>query len=511
MLDQLSQAAKQIPTNFIIEDSFITELEASIYRDVFYEYVKAAWHVVEQDTFVDSWHIKLICKALQALYEDKITSNFLIVNVPPRHMKSLLVDVFFPSWIWTKEPHRKFLATSYAEGLIAEHTGKCKKLVNSSWYQERFDVAMAESPDTNLRFANIYGGYVYGFGFGGQITGQGGDYILIDDPMKTTEADSQPVRDKTNEDFDNAVSNRLNDPEKGKRVLIMQRLHERDLVGHIQSKGLRFENIVLPFEYEGERFQSTIGLKDERTEVGEILWKSRWITPAKLQDYKLAYSGDRARAGQLQQRPSPEGGFIFKSEWFPRLADNDDVVETYVSWDTAESVNPDAAFSCGIVTELRSDYSLFIREVVRKRLLFPQLQQEMEELAEKYRATLKAIVIEKKSSGVQAIQTLKQSSPQWLAERIVAFDPKTFGDKIARASVAATWAERQCIYLPHPSSKFSWLKVYEDELFTFPSSAFKDQTDATNQIILYMRSYLEQGWRARSGNMIEIPTLEGVL
>ena len=230
MLEQLSQATIQIPNNLLLE------LEASICRDSLYEFVKASWHLVEQDEFVDGWHIQLICDALEALYYDRIDSNNLVINVPPRHMKSLLVDVFFPSWVWTREPHKKFLCLSYAESTISDIMAKTKKLINSQWYQERFYVQMASSPDTNTKFANVYGGYIYSFGFGGAVTGMGGDFILIDDPLKATDADSDKERGKVNEDYDNAIANRLNNPMTGKRIIIMQRLHERDLIGHLVSK-----------------------------------------------------------------------------------------------------------------------------------------------------------------------------------------------------------------------------------------------------------------------------------
>lgn len=484
----------------------LAEVEAEICRRSFYEFVLRAWHVVETDVFVDGWHIRAICDYLEACYEGRIRN--LIVNVPPRHMKSLLLNVFFPAWVWARNPTKKFLYTSYAEDLVARDSEKCKKLIQSQWYQERFDVVLEQSPQTTTKFMNTAGGYRYSFGFGGAITGQGADFILIDDPLKSTDADSEAVRKKVNEDYDNAVSNRLNNPKTGVRIIIMQRLHELDLVGHILSKkDLNFETLVLPAEYEGVRFESSIGFVDPRTATGELLWKERF-GEKEIAELKATLT-ERGVAGQLQQRPAPAGGFVFKPIWFANVKNNTDVVATFISWDTAESLSADAAYSCGVVGELRADYSLFIREVVRKRLLFPQLQKEIELLGLKYAGTLSNVIIEYKSSGVQAVQTLKQSSPQWLADKIAPFQPK--GDKEARAFQAATWAERGCISLPYPSSDFLWLKDFEDEIFKFPSSAYRDQVDAFSQLVLYLRNYLAQGWQARSGNQRTMPSLEGVL
>jgi predicted phage terminase large subunit-like protein len=423
-------------------------------------------------------------------------------------MKSLLVNVFFFGWVWAKSPAKKFLYTSYGEDLASRDSLKCKKLIQSEWYQERFDVQLLASPDTTTKFENTKGGYRYSFGFGGAITGQGGDYICIDDPLKATDGDSEAVRKKVNKDYDDAIANRLNDPKTGHRVIIMQRLHELDLVGHVlEEKKLPFEHLVLPAEYEGVRFESSIGFKDPRTETGELLWEERFGR-AEIDSMKITLS-ERGVSGQLQQRPTPSGGFIFKKVWFPRLQDNSDIVGTFISWDTAESINPDAAFSCGVVGELRSDYSLFIREVVRKRLLFPQLQTEIQDLATKYQASLSAVIIEYKSSGIQAVQTLKQSSPEWLMDKIMPFTPK--GDKDARQFQAALWCDKGCIHLPHPSPDFPWLFDFEDELFKQPSAAFRDQADAFSQLVIYLRNFLSDGWRARSGNVLAQTNFDGVI
>ena len=494
---------KKLPTKL---PATLTQIEAEICKRSFYEFVQRAWHVIETDVFVDGWHIEAVCQYLEACYEGRVRN--LIINVPPRHMKSLLLNVFFPAWVWSKSPSKKFIFTSYSEDLVIRDSEKCKKLITSEWYQERFKVELESKPDTTTKFQNTKGGYRYSFGFGGSITGQGGDFVLIDDPLKATEADSEAVRKKVNDDFDNAVSNRLNDPKTGVRILIMQRLHEMDLVGHILSKkDLNYEMLVLPAEYEGARFESSIGFVDPRTFTGELLWKERF-GEAEIAELKATLS-ERGVAGQLQQRPAPAGGFVFQKKWFARLHNNEDVAGIYISWDTAESLNVNAAYSCGVVGELRSDYTLFTREVVRKRLLFPQLQEEVENLAKKYQHKLKGVIIENKSSGVQVIQSLRQSSPQWLAEKLFAFNPK--GDKTARAFQASQWCENGSAFLPHPSNEFEWLLDFEDEIFKFPSSSFRDQSDAFSQLILYLKNYLSQGWRARTSNQIKRPVINGVL
>lgn len=486
MLDQSLQTAIQIPRDFI------TELEASIYRESLYQFVAAAFPVIEPDIpFVGNWHIAAICDYLQACYDGKIRN--LIINIPPGHMKSLLVNVFFPAWVWTRDASKQFIFTSYGEDLVGRDSEKCKKLIHSQWYQDRFHVALAKAPDTATKFATTRGGHRLSFGFGGAVTGHHGDFVCIDDPLKAAEAESKTVRDKVNSDFDNAVSNRLRDPQTGVRIIIMQRLHEDDLVGHIQEKGLDYEMLVLPAEYEGVRFRSSIGFTDPRTEPGELLWPGRFGR-REIDELKSTLS-TRGQAGQLQQRPAPLVGSIFKRDWFG-VRGGGGVVGRWISWDTAASMEDTAAYSCGIVGELMPDYRLFIREVYRERLEFPQLQYRVEELADRYknRRDLKGIIIEYKSSGVQVVQSLRQTSDA--ADYIVPFTPK--GDKIARAYEAAKWAEKGMIVLPAPSADYPWLAEFEEELFNFPNSKYKDQVDALSQLVDYLSHYLQQGLEARS-------------
>lgn len=485
MLNQLYQATIPIPSEFVIE------LEASIYRDSLHEFVKAAFHVVEPETpFVDSWHIKAICDYLTACYEGRIRN--LIINIPPGHMKSLLVNVFFPAWVWTRDASKQFIFTSYGEDLVARDSTKCKSLIQSQWYQDRFRVGLAKSPDTATKFGTLKAGHRLSFGFGGAVTGHHGDFVCIDDPLKAAEAESQTVRTKVNDDFDNAVSNRLRDPQTGCRIIIMQRLHEDDLVGHIQDKGLDYEMLVLPAEYEGERFKSSIGFVDPRTEAGALLWSDRFGR-REINEMKATLSS-RGIAGQLQQRPAPMTGSIFKRGWFEQRGRGGGTAR-YISWDTAASMADTAAYSCGIVGELMPDYRLFIREVYRDRLEFPQLEYKVEELASKYkdRRDLHDIIIEYKSSGVQVVQSLKQTSD--VGDYIVMYTPK--GDKIARAYEAAKWCEKGMVILPPPSEDFPWMLDFEEELFKFPNSKYKDQVDAFSQLIDYLSHYLQQGLEAR--------------
>jgi predicted phage terminase large subunit-like protein len=366
-----------------------------------------------------------------------------------------------------------------------------RELIGSAWYQERFNVTVDPRNDTKAQFDLLQGGHRYSFGTGGSIAGQGGDYLAIDDPLEISKANSKTARDAVNYTYDNAISMRGNDPKTVKKIIIMQRLHEDDLVGHILGKNEVWEQLILPAEYEGERFQSSLGFVDPRTQPGELLWSERF-GPTEITRMKDTLS-EAGVAGQLQQRPAPLLGNIFKRDWFSQRYENVEVVARYISWDTAASIEDTAAYSSGIVGELTSDYRLFIREVYRERMEFPQLQYRVEALADKYDG-INGIIIEYKSSGIQVVQSLRQTSS--VSDLIVPFNPK--GDKISRAYESAKWAEKGMVILPSPDPSKPWLLDFEEELFNYPNSRYADQVDALAQLTDFLSHYLAEGLEARS-------------
>ena len=475
-----------------INPSLLRKKEAS---DSLYKFVKQAWHVVEPSTkYVDGWHIEAICNYLEACVKGEIRN--LIVNIPPRHMKSLLVNVFFPAWVWANNPHKKFIFTSYGEDLAIRDSVQCRKLITSSWYQSNWQVELRKDQNQKGSFENTNGGYRKSFGFGGGIVGEGGDFICIDDPLKPEDAQSDAIRGTVNSTFNNTISTRLNDPKTGVKILIMQRLHEDDLSGHLLAGKEKWEHLCLPAEYEGIRFNSSINFIDPRKVMGELLWKDRFGIE-EIQSMKNTLS-ELGIAGQLQQRPSTIAGNIFKKEWFKNRVENTDIVARWISADTAQSVKANADPNSIIVGELRSDYRLFIREVSNKRLEFTDLQEEVERLAEKYKYKLEGIIIESKSSGISLQQSIMRTSPEWMRSLIVPYNPT--GDKIQRFYQSAVWCEKDCVLLPPPLESYEWLYGFEKELFSVPNTKHDDQADSFSQLITYLELYLDEGLRYRRSN-----------
>ena len=208
-----------------------------------------------------------------------------------------------------------------------------------------------------------------------------------------------------------------------------------------------------------------------------------------------------------QGNPTPPGGTVFLREWWRQKNRYDAgkkywmarCTERWISWDTGLKDEEDNAYSACVVGEIQPEYHLVIREVWRGRLKFPDLPEKIESLAKRYNqdGKLRGVIIEDKASGTSAYQTLSATSPDWLKSVLRAFMPT--GDKVTRAQQAAVWCKNDCIWLPHPSDAARWLIDFEDELFNFPGSSYKDQVDAFSQLALYLEHYLSQGFQARQG------------
>ena len=216
------------------------------------EFTKNSWQAIEPGRqFYDNWHIDAISEHLQAVVEGKIKR--LIINIPPRHMKSISVAVALPAWTWTIQPEKRFLFASYAGSLSIRDSVKCRRLIDSQWYKTYFGDMYNLTTDQNQkqRFENDKTGQRIATSVDGALTGEGGDIIVIDDPHNVREAESSAVRQGVLDWWDQAMQTRLNDPKTGAFIIIMQRVHENDLTGHILGNEYNaWDHLCLPARYE---------------------------------------------------------------------------------------------------------------------------------------------------------------------------------------------------------------------------------------------------------------------
>lgn len=449
--------------------------------------------------YVHGWHIDAICDHLEAITRGWIRN--LIINVPPRYMKSLLVSVFWPTWSWTWQPQLRYLFSSYAEKLAIRDSVKSRRLINSPWYQARWGQMFRLTGDQNekMRFENSKTGYRIATSVGGSATGEGGDVVVVDDPHKTQEAESQAIRESVLEWWDETMSTRLNDPKTGAKVIVMQRVHELDLTGHVLEKmqegGESYEHLCLPAEYEPKTYVTSIGFSDPRTEPGELLWEDRFDHQS-INNLKITL-GSRAAAGQLQQRPAPVQGDIFKKTWwrfwYPagltlppvrlKLPDGSyfecpqmplpALFEQLQSWDMTFSDTKQSAFVAGQVWG-RAGADKFLLDEVRERMDFPATLKAFVALTTKHPAAAMKLV-ENKANGPAVIQSLRGK-----ISGIVAINPH--GDKVARAYGVTPQTEAGNVYLPHPAIA-PWIYDLIEECAAFPNGAFNDRVDTLTQAL----------------------------
>jgi hypothetical protein len=267
-----------------------------------HEFVVQAWTILEPETpYVDGTHVRAVCDHLQAVTQGRISN--LIVNIPPGHAKSLLTAVFWPAWVWIDHPEARWLFSSHREPLATRDSLKCRRLIESAWYQERWRARYQLTNDQNQksRFENTRTGYrvVVPMSAG---TGERGDYVVVDDPHSVDQAESDTERRSAVEWWNGSMATRLNDLSRGHKVVIMQRLHEADLTGDLLVKG-GYDLLCLPAEFEPERRCATsIGWNDSRQKVGELLWPEK-VSQVDLDSLKVTL-GSYRYAGQYQQRPS---------------------------------------------------------------------------------------------------------------------------------------------------------------------------------------------------------------
>ena len=461
-------------------------MRAEKYKRSLHEFTKAAWPTIEPGVpFKDNWHLQAVSEHLQAVKEGEIKR--LIINVPPRHMKSISVAVALPAWTWATQPSKKFLYASYAASLSIRDSTKCRRLIDSPWYKAHFGDKFKLTDDQNQkqRFENDHTGYRIATSVGGALTGDGGDIICIDDPHNSVEADSSKVREGVLEWWDQAMQTRLNDPQTGAFVIIMQRLHEQDLTGHILANELgdEWDHLCLPARYEighPTPNRSSLGFTDPRTEEGELLWSDR-MDEKTLTNLERSL-GSYAAAGQLQQRPSPKGGGILKASWWVPWEREELPEVSYViqSWDTAFETKESSSYSArttwGVFKHNGHD-CLIVLDMWYDKVNYPELRKLAQEAYDDWEPD--AVLIEKKASGASLLHDLRQAGVP-----VLAYSPDR--DKVARAHAASALLEDGRIYYP----KRKWAEDLISICAAFPAAKNDDVVDTATQAWLRLR----KGW-----------------
>ncbi len=297
----------------------------------FAAFVREAWSVIEPNELIWGWHMNAICDHLEAVREGEISR--LLMNVPPGFSKSMLTSVLWPAWCWTTQPELRFLCCSHSLDLAMRDSVRCRRLLQSEWYQSYWPLVLVGDQNAKGKYENDHNGFRQAVA-AGSVTGARSDHFIIDDPHSVESANSEAMRDTTTQWFLEAVPTRMNNPsavydEEGNVikpassiVVIMQRLHTQDVSGLILERNLGYTHLMLPMEFEPDRRCSTnLGFEDPREELGELLFPERFPEDVVERDKRIL--GPYAYAGQFQQRPAPRGGGIIKRDYWQLWDDNE--------------------------------------------------------------------------------------------------------------------------------------------------------------------------------------------
>jgi predicted phage terminase large subunit-like protein len=448
------------------------ELEYALAEKSLAAYCKAAWDVIEPATNLKwNWHHDLICEYLTAVSMGQIKR--LLINVPPRSMKSIIVSVCYPTWRWIRDPHRRFICASYSQSLSSKLSRNRRSLIESPWYQAAWADRYALSHDQNVKseFANDRHGYMIATSILGTATGKGCNDLIVDDPHDTTGAASDKKRETTIETFDQKFTTRLDDKEKDNIIVIMQRLHEKDLTGHILAKG-GYTQVCIPQIAET---QTTIVFPITKKE--KIREENSLLHPAREGEIEIAEAkktlGSFGFACQQQQSPAPKDGGLFKRKWwkfYRELPTN--ILFTIQVWDCAQTEDVSSDWSvCATWAATESGY--YLLNIFREKMEYPQLKKAV---ALQYDARKpNGIWIENKSAGIALIQDLKQETKL----PIIAFNPGKLS-KINRAEAVTPTVEAGNCYLP---TNAAFVEAFVDEHSKFPNASHDDQVDTTSMAL----------------------------
>ena len=500
----------------------LRQFQAFQLQDDLYSFMRYFWPVVDSAEFVDGgFAIQAVCDHLTSMVDGTGIRN-LIINIPPRFSKSLICMTFFPAWVWaqreitpTSGPGVQFLCASYGLNLSLQDSVKCRRLISSKKYSDLYPhVKLTGDVNAKQRFENSLGGSRIATSVGASTTGFGGDFLLLDDPNNALEANSEAVLETTTDWFDNAWSTRLNNPKTGCRVVIQQRLSERDITGHILSREVGdWCHLVLPMRFEPERkYMTVIGWEDPRTEEGELLWPDRFgENEVKLLEATLLTGA----AGQLQQRPTPAGGGVIKREWFQPWTDEKYPPFSIVimSLDTAHTIKQENDFSAitiwGIFEEpqgstaiqgpggrVSSSFARVETEDVprimmvygwRGKVEFNELTEKVVSLARLHKVDI--ILNENKAAGFPLEQELRRlySHEDWQ----VRLENPGAMDKVARAYAIQHLLADGLVYAPCLDEAGDQFRVWADMVITecesFPKGKNDDLVDTLVMALTFMR------------------------
>jgi predicted phage terminase large subunit-like protein len=449
----------------------------AIFRNDFPTFIEKVFATVSPgDEFRHNWHINAIAYDLEQLREGK--NRRLIINQPPRTLKSICASVAFPAFVLGHDPASKIVCASYANTLAEDLHQQFRNVVMSDWYRDLFP-HVRPVKDTSTEFGTTAGGFRFATSVGGTLTGRGGGFIIIDDPLKADEGmGSDIARNKVIEWFKTTVLSRQNDPERSRIAVVMQRLHEDDLSGYLLERG-GWRTLCLPAIFEEEAHIDVMDTPSPRiVSAGSLLHEER-LSREVLAERKDAM-GSGFFSAQYLQLPVPPKGHTIKRDWFrtySQLPKKVPVPTIIQSWDIASSIGERRDWSvCTIWSRQRNEY--YLVDVWRGRLETPGLVRKIVDLSKMY-APPPVVLIEDAMPGSILLQDFRR---QTLIGMETPIGIKPQGSKQERMALHSHRIERGQVFLPEDAD---WKATFLHELLTFPFGRNDDQVDSVSQFLEY--------------------------
>ena len=439
----------------------------AIYRLDFLAFAQAAFMLLyPNEPYSFEWCHEAIAIVLAAIEERRVRQ---IINAPPRSLKSFLVSVAWPAFILGHMPTYKIICTSYSQVLADFLSSECRRLMESDWYCRLFTARLAKSAADEL--ITTAGGFRIAKSVGGTLTGLGGDALIIDDPLNANDAGSDLNRKSANTWFTRTLMTRLNNKAQGVVIVVMQRLHQDDLTGHLIEKG-GWDVLVLPAIAPRDMLFS-LRKRTFAWRAGEPLQKREGLKV--LNDLKQQLSAQTFNAHYLQD-PLPDTGNMLNPSWLkwydqaPIRQSGDEIVG---SWDTALKPTATSDYSVGLTFAVRNKNEYYLIDIFRKRVNFPDLCNAVEAQSKKY--TPNAILIEEHAAGTPLIDECKLRRGM---SGIIGVRPTK--DKRARMDGETPKLVSGCLILPKSAP---WLDDFHVEYLAFPVGKHDDQIDALSQFL----------------------------
>jgi predicted phage terminase large subunit-like protein len=458
------------------------------------DFIRMSWPTVEPGIrYMHNWHIDCICEHLEAVDSGQIKR--LIVNIPPRYMKSTIITIDWPVWTWIHSPHMRWLFASYSDTLARDHSVKRRSLMLSDWYQERWgdQFSLSSAPTmqkgilaqqrvTQSDIWNDKGGTMYAVGMGGSATGRGGNRLVIDDPHDPQQAWSDAHRETGVRKFRETFYTRLNDKKRDPIVVVMQRLHEADLTGALLQDDTTWEHLKIQGVADHPTsIRFPVSLRDIERDEGDILWPER-EGEVEIADMR-ATLGTYGFAGQYQQEPAPPGGVIFQRDWWQFYRELPQIDYYMMSVDCAfKDTSRGSRVAVQIwgiagpnryLVDRDTDSMDFTVTVTAVRSMHAKWQSKHRHIS--------GILIEDKANGPAVVATLRRE-----LSGIIEVEPQ--GSKEARAHACLPTVEAGNVYLPEPDMA-PWVHDFIHEASMFPAGAHDDDVDAMTQLLNHTGGY----------------------